>query len=115
MPAAVAASKVNAANIPVVNISDRSAAGKFVPFVGADDYTLGLETARFLLKKLGGKGNVVIVEGVKGSLTDADRVRGFNDALKENPGVKAACFAGKLSATPSTAGYGEPHRVTPAD
>ena len=37
---------------------------------------------------MGGKGNVVILEGVKGSLTNTDRVRGFNDALKEFPNVK---------------------------
>ncbi len=80
--------KVNEAGIPVVNITDRSAGGKFLAFVGADDYSLGLETARYLLKTLGGKGNIVIIEGVKGSLTNVDRVRGFNDALKENPGAK---------------------------
>jgi ribose transport system substrate-binding protein len=80
--------KVNEAGIPAVNITDRSAGGKFVAFIGADDYSLGLETARYLLKALGGKGNIVIVEGVKGSLTNVDRVRGFNDALKENPGAK---------------------------
>ena len=80
--------KINAANIPLINITDRSAAGKFIAFVGADDYSLGLETGRYLLKAIGGKGNVVIIEGVKGSLTNIDRVRGFNDALKENPGVK---------------------------
>jgi ribose transport system substrate-binding protein len=80
--------KINDAKIPLVNITDRSAGGKFVSFVGADDYSLGLETARFLLKRLGGKGNIVIIEGVKGSLTNIDRVRGFNDALKETPGAK---------------------------
>ncbi|MGY3292769.1 hypothetical protein ACVWWP_005836 [Bradyrhizobium sp. LM3.6] len=80
--------KINEAKIPVINITDRSAGGKFVSFVGADDYSLGLETARFLLKTLGGKGNIVIIEGVKGSLTNVDRVRGFNDALKENAGAK---------------------------
>jgi ribose transport system substrate-binding protein len=80
--------KINEAKIPVVNITDRSAGGKFLSFVGADDYSLGLETARFLLKTLGGKGNIVIIEGVKGSLTNVDRVRGFNDALKEAPGTK---------------------------
>ena len=80
--------KINDAKIPVVNITDRSAGGKFLSFVGADDYSLGLETARFLLKTIGGKGNIVIIEGVKGSLTNVDRVRGFNDALKENPGAK---------------------------
>ena len=39
-------------------------------------------------KALGGKGNVVILEGVKGAITSTDRVRGFNDAVKEAPGVK---------------------------
>src|SRR5580704_4817290 len=80
--------KINDAGIPVVNITDRSSAGKLVSFVGADDYSLGLDTARYLLKTLGGKGNIVIIEGVKGTLTNVDRVRGFNDALKENPGAK---------------------------
>ena len=80
--------KINAANIPVVNITDRSSAGNFVAFVGADDYSTALETARYLLKTLNGKGNFIILEGVKGALTTTDRVRGFNDALKENPGAK---------------------------
>lgn len=80
--------KINAAGIPVVNFIDRLAGGKVVAFVGADDYNLALATARRLLKEMNGKGNVVILEGVKGSLTNVDRVRGFNDALKEFPGVK---------------------------
>lgn len=80
--------KINQAGIPVVNITDRSAGGKFVAFVGADDHRLGLETARYLIKTLGGKGNLVILEGVKGSLTSIDRVRGFNEAISEAPGVK---------------------------
>ena len=80
--------KINAAGIPVVNIIDRSAGGQFVSFVGADDYTLGLATARHLIKALGGKGNIVIIEGVRGSLTSTDRVRGFNAAIKEAAGVR---------------------------
>ena len=83
-----AVEKINAAGIPVVNITDRVAAGKFVAYVGADDYSIALATARALLKAIGGKGNVIILEGVKGSLTNTDRVRGFNDAIKENPNVK---------------------------
>ncbi|AOO84902.1 sugar ABC transporter substrate-binding protein [Bosea vaviloviae] len=80
--------KINDANIPVVNTTDRSAGGKFLAFIGADDYSLGLETARYMLKAMGGKGNVVIIEGVKGSLTNVDRVRGFNEAIKEFKEVK---------------------------
>ena len=80
--------KINQAGIPVVNITDRSAGGKFVAFVGSDDYSLGLETARYLVKTLGGKGNLVVLEGVKGALTNIDRVRGFNAAIAEAPGMK---------------------------
>lgn len=83
-----AVEKINAANIPVVNITDRIASGKVVAYVGADDYNIGLASARHLLKAMGGNGNVIILEGVKGSLTNTDRVRGFNDALKEFPNVK---------------------------
>jgi ribose transport system substrate-binding protein len=80
--------KISAASIPVVNVTDKSSGGKFVSFVGADDYSLGLETARHLVKSMGGKGNVIIIEGVKGALTSQDRVRGFNDAIKEASGIK---------------------------
>ncbi|UUZ74800.1 sugar ABC transporter substrate-binding protein [Polaromonas sp. P1(28)-13] len=80
--------KMNAAGIPVVNITDRSEAGKFVSFVGASDYELGLVTARHLFKSMGGKGNVVILDGVKGSIVSTDRARGFAEALKAYPQVK---------------------------
>ncbi len=80
--------KVNAAGIPIVNYNDRVKGGKFVSYVAADDYNLGLEVGRYLLKSLGGKGNVVIIEGVKGSTTSDDRVRGFHKAIEEFPNVK---------------------------
>lgn len=83
-----AVEKINAANIPVTNITDRIASGNVVAYVGADDYNIALSTGRYLLKAMGGKGNVIILEGVKGSLTSADRVRGYSDAIKEFPEVK---------------------------
>jgi ribose transport system substrate-binding protein len=83
-----AVEKINAAMIPVTNITDRSASGDFVAFVGADDYSIGLSVGRRLLTATGDKGNVIILEGVKGSLTSTNRVRGFTDALKEFPNVK---------------------------
>ena len=79
--------KINNANIPVVNITDR-AKGNFVSFIGVNDYQLGLQTGRYLLKALGGKGNIVILQGVQNVITNADRMRGFNDALKEFPNAK---------------------------
>jgi ribose transport system substrate-binding protein len=85
---APAVAKINASKIPVVNVTDRSETGNFVAFVGASDYQLGLETGRRLIAAMGGKGNLVVIEGVKGSLTNIDRVRGLNDAVKAAPGVK---------------------------
>jgi ribose transport system substrate-binding protein len=76
------------AGIPVVNLINRLAAGKFVSFVGSDDYTIGLEVARYLARHLEGRGKVVIVEGMPGAPTGADRVRAFGDALRDFPGIE---------------------------
>jgi ribose transport system substrate-binding protein len=83
-----AVQKINAAKIPVIDITDRSAGGDFVSYVLPDDYTLGLETARYLFKALDGKGNVVILEGIPTNTTAIERLKGFNAALKEFPGIK---------------------------
>lgn len=75
--------KLNASGIPVVNLTDRSAGGDFVSFVGCDDYRLGLSSGRYLLEKLNGRGNVIILEGVGGSANSKARVSGFMDAIAE--------------------------------
>ena len=82
--------KINDAKIPVVNVTDRSAGGDFVAFVGADDYSIAKATGEVLLKAMGGKGDVIIIEGVRGAATAQDRLRGFKDAIAEFPGVKLA-------------------------
>lgn len=80
--------RMNAARIPVVNLIDPADGGQFVSFVGCDEYSIALDTARYLLRKLNGRGGVVILEGVGGSVNSANRVRGFRKALEEFPDVK---------------------------
>jgi len=80
--------KMNAADIPVTEVTDRSVGGKFVSRVLPDDYQIGLAVARRLLKEMGGKGNVVILEGIAGNTTNTERLKGFNDAINEASGVK---------------------------
>jgi ribose transport system substrate-binding protein len=80
--------KMNAAGIPVVNIVDHSIGGEIVSWVGADEYIMALSTGRYLLEKLNGNGQVIIIEGVGGSLGSAERVRGFKKAIEEFPNVK---------------------------
>jgi ribose transport system substrate-binding protein len=83
-----AVEKFNAAGIAVVNVIDRLEGGQVVAYVGNDDYDLAVVTARYLLKAMGGKGNVVMLEGPPTLPTAVARSRGFNDALKEFPDIK---------------------------
>ena len=80
--------KLTAAGITVINVIDRLAGGNAVAYVGNDDYDLAVVTARYLFKAMGGKGNVVMLEGPPNLTTAVARSRGFNDALKEFPDVK---------------------------
>jgi ribose transport system substrate-binding protein len=80
--------KLNAAKIPTVNIVDKAQSGSFVAFVGASDYQIALQTARYLFKAMDGKGSIIVLEGVRGTSTSDERMRGFHDALKEAPGIK---------------------------
>src|SRR6478735_5209214 len=65
--------KMNAAKIPVVNVTDRVEKGDIVTFVGLDDYNVGLATARYLFKKMNGAGGIIILEGVRGVQTSSER------------------------------------------
>ncbi len=82
--------KINAAGIPLLNIINRLARSERVTFVGSDDYRLGRDIARYLLRYIGGKGEVVIISGVPAAVTGQDRLRGFHDAVREFPGVRVA-------------------------
>ena len=80
--------RMNAANIPVVNFTDRSSGGSFVSFIGASDYDIAKATALRLMNEIGGKGKVIIIEGVRGAVTANDRLHGFEDAVKAFPNVR---------------------------
>ena len=80
--------KLEAAGIPVVNYLNRLAHGRFVTFVGSDDFQLGRHIAAYLFRHIGGKGDIVILEGVPAAVTSQERMRGFHDAVSETPGIR---------------------------
>jgi ribose transport system substrate-binding protein len=98
-----AVQKINAANVPLVNVSDRLSGGTAVAFIGTDDYGIALETARTLLKAMGSKGNLVVLEGPETIPSAAARLRGFKDALKEFPNVKVILSKNTMYARPPAA------------
>jgi ribose transport system substrate-binding protein len=72
------------AGIPVVNCVNRMD-GRFVTFVGSDDVAVGYTAARALIEGLGGKGNIVVIEGPPGAPTGRDRAVGLRQALAQSP------------------------------
>ena len=79
--------KLNEAKIPVV-LASNPLPGSFVTYVGADDYEIGYRQARYLFDKLGGKGKIVVIEGVPAAPTNRERLRGYKRAFAEYPGIQ---------------------------
>jgi ribose transport system substrate-binding protein len=84
--------KLNEAEIPVV-LASNPLPGRFVTYVGADDYDIGYREARYLFDKLGGKGKIVILEGTAGAPTNRERLRGYKQALSETPRIEVLASA----------------------
>ena len=84
--------RANKAGIPVFAIDrgiDVSTGAQVVAQIASDNVFGGRLQARFLAKALGGKGNVVELEGIPGASAAIDRKAGFEDELaKVAPGIK---------------------------
>jgi ribose transport system substrate-binding protein len=79
--------KLNEAKIPVVLVSN-PLPGSFVTYVGADDFEIGYREARYLFEHLGAKGKIVVIEGTPAAPTNRERVRGYQRAFAEFPGIE---------------------------
>jgi ribose transport system substrate-binding protein len=79
--------RFEAASIPVVNCINRME-GRFVSFVGSDDVAVGFTAARALIDGLGGKGDIVVIEGSPSAPTARDRTVGLRRALDESPAIR---------------------------
>jgi ribose transport system substrate-binding protein len=56
--------------------------------VSIDNKEFGRATAQWLVDKLGGKGNVVYINGVPGVSAETDRTEAVNAVFAANPGIK---------------------------
>ena len=71
----------NKAGIPVFTIDRGASGGQVVSHVASDNVAGGMMAAEFLCQTIGGKGNVVELEGIAGSSAARDRGQGFNDYM----------------------------------
>jgi len=75
-----------AANIPVIAV-DVEADGGVTTSITSDNFQAGQLAGQYLVEKLNGKGNVVLING--NPVTSVfDRVDGFKDAIKDYPDIK---------------------------
>lgn len=83
--------KVAKAGIPCAIIDSSVATENILSFVATDNYQGGAMAARQLIKLLGGKGKVALVQYMAGSASTTERENGFIDTIaKEGGALKIA-------------------------
>ncbi|MGD0640417.1 MAG: ribose ABC transporter substrate-binding protein RbsB [Roseiarcus sp.] len=78
----------NHKNVPVITLDRSANGGDVVTHIASDNVAGGRMAADLVIKKLGGKGNVVELEGVPGASAARDRGKGFGDEIATAPGIK---------------------------
>ena len=70
--------------IPVVYDNTLGGGDDYLSFVGVDSYEAGLAIGKAVGERMGGKGKLLILEGVPGQQTSDDRVKGIRDYVNKN-------------------------------
>ncbi|MFE4919694.1 substrate-binding domain-containing protein [Streptomyces sp. NPDC056661] len=78
----------NKAHIPVVAADRGVNKADTATLVASDNVAGGRLAAKALADKLGGKGDVVVLQGTAGTSASRERGKGFTEGLKAYPGIK---------------------------
>jgi len=78
----------NDAKIPVITVDRSASTGTVICHIASDNVAGGKMAADFILKKLGGKANIVELQGTPGASATIERGKGFHSAVDNKAGVK---------------------------
>jgi ribose transport system substrate-binding protein len=78
--------------IPVVLLTRRIPGEDYTSFIAPDDRAIAARAADVLAKKLGGKGRILVLQGVPTATTAIQRTQGFTQRLKKYPGMEIAAM-----------------------
>ncbi len=82
----------NEAGIPVLTMDREASGGDVVSHIGYDAIKSGKLAGQYLVDTLGGKGNIVEIQGIMGTNVAQNRSKGFNEVISQNPDMKiVAC------------------------
>ncbi|AUD05721.1 sugar ABC transporter substrate-binding protein [Spirosoma pollinicola] len=82
-----AVAKALAAKIPIINVNSETSA-KPSAFVGSDDVESARIAMKYIAERLGGKGNIVMMDGYMGQAAQLKREQGAREILKQYPNIK---------------------------
>ncbi|MDQ0392921.1 substrate-binding domain-containing protein [Labrys monachus] len=82
-----AARAVMGSGIPLI-VMDRDVPTDKTLFIGQSNVTMAEQVAERMAKDLGGKGDIVVITGLKGSSPAVDRDKGMKNVLAKYPGIK---------------------------
>jgi len=80
--------KAGKANIKVVTLQRQIPSPMVTSHIGTDNVVIGKVGAEWIASKLGGKGNVVVLEGIPGAASSEDRKKGAAEVFPNYPGLK---------------------------
>lgn len=86
--AGVPVKAAKAAGIPVVNVDRNAADAPGDTFIATDSVAASKALGDWICKASGGKGKIGIIQGQLGTTPEVDRDNGFNQALKNCPGLQ---------------------------
>lgn len=78
----------NDAKIPVLTVDRKANSGTVASHIASDNVKGGQMAAEFILNKLGGKANIVELQGIPGASATRDRGTGFHKGVDNKAGVK---------------------------
>ncbi|MGC5324318.1 ribose ABC transporter substrate-binding protein RbsB [Brevibacillus sp. SYSU BS000544] len=85
---ATAVESANKANIPVITVDRAAEGGQVVTHIASDNVKGGTMAGEHILQAIGGKGNIVELQGIAGTSAARDRGQGFHTAVDGKEGVK---------------------------
>ena len=80
--------KAAKAGIPVITLQREIPTSMVISHIGTDNVVIGRMGAQWIVDKLGGKGNVVVMEGIPGADSSESRKIGSAEVFKKYQGIK---------------------------
>ena len=78
----------NGKKIPVITVDRSAKMGTVICHIASDNIAGGKLAANFILAQLGGKGNIVELQGIPGASATNDRGKGFHSGIDGKAGIK---------------------------